>query len=193
MLLTPLEASQLFSMVRSTSKLGGAIAEVGVYRGASARVIREADALRPLHLFDTFEGLPEPASSDREFGTGRFRQGQFCCSVGDVKQYLGIATNMHFHKGLFPETGRDVERERFSFVHSDVDLYRSSRSVLEFFYPKLLPGGIILTHDYHTCSGPRKAFQEFFASLPEPLVELPGNQAMIVKLGSASCNGPLQR
>src|SRR5438132_2352151 len=77
MLLTPLEANQLFSLVRSTSKLGGLMAEVGVYRGASARLILEADAKRPLHLFDTFEGLPTPAETDAELHLGRFEQNQF--------------------------------------------------------------------------------------------------------------------
>jgi hypothetical protein len=46
-----------------------------------------------------------------------------------------------------------VENEKFSFVHSDVDLYASTRSVLEFFYPRMLPGGVILTHDFATAHG----------------------------------------
>ena len=39
MLITPLEAGQLLSLVRSTSKLGGSMAELGVFRGGSARLI----------------------------------------------------------------------------------------------------------------------------------------------------------
>jgi hypothetical protein len=182
MLLTPLEANQLFSLVRSTSKLGGLMAEVGVYRGASARLILEADAKRPLHLFDTFEGLPTPAETDAELHLGRFEQNQFSCSLNDVRNYLGSFARVHFHQGLFPATGRAVEQEKFSFVHSDVDLYASTQSVLEFFYPRLVPGGIILTHDFATCHGPHQAFTEFFADRPEPLIELPGDQAMVVKL-----------
>ncbi|MGH9656472.1 MAG: TylF/MycF/NovP-related O-methyltransferase, partial [Bryobacteraceae bacterium] len=72
MLLTPLEANQIFSLVRNTSKVNGAMAEVGVYRGASARLIRDADPRRELHLFDTFEGLPEPDDTDAEFRMGKF-------------------------------------------------------------------------------------------------------------------------
>ena len=182
MLLTPLEANQLFSLVRATSKLGGLMAEVGVYRGASARLMLEADSKRPLHLFDTFEGLPTPAESDTELHLGRFEQNQFSCSLDDVRTYLGSFARVHFHKGLFPGTGRAVDQEKFSLVHSDVDLYASTRSVLEFFYPRLVPGGIILTHDFATCHGPHQAFTEFFLDRPEPLIELPGDQAMAVKL-----------
>lgn len=182
MLLTPLEANQLISLVRSTAKLGGAMAEVGVYRGASARLIFETDSTRPLHLFDTFEGLPAPDATDTELHLGRFEKNQFSCSLPSVKNFLGSAPNMHFHPGFFPNTGEEAKDERFSFVHSDVDLYESTRSVLEFFYPRLLRGGIILTHDFITAHGPHKAFTEFFENVPEPLIELSGDQAMIVKL-----------
>ena len=123
-----------------------------------------------------------PAETDAELHLGRFEQNQFSCSLNDVRNYLGSFARVHFHQGLFPATGRAVEQEKFSFVHSDVDLYASTQSVLEFFYPRLVPGGIILTHDFATCHGPHQAFTEFFADRPEPLIELPGDQAMVVKL-----------
>jgi hypothetical protein len=182
MLLTPLEANQLFSVVQATTKVGGCMAEIGVYRGASARLIREADPTRPLHLFDTFEGLPQPADTDTAFNVGQFVKGQFSCSLDDVRLYLGVSDNVHFHPGLFPSTTEPVRDQRFSFVHSDVDLYASTRSVLEFFYPRLLPGGIFLSHDFVTCRGPHDAIAEFFNERPEPVIELSGDQAMIVKL-----------
>lgn len=182
MLLTPLEANQLFSLVRATSKLGGSMAEVGVYRGASARLIREADPVRELHLFDTFEGLPETNDSDMVQHMGKFEKGQFACSLEDVQQYLAGSNHLHFHKGLFPATAESVESDRFSFVHSDVDIYDSSRAVLEFFYPRMIPGGILLSHDFVSCAGPHRAIIDFFEARPEPIIELPGDQAAIVKL-----------
>jgi O-methyltransferase len=182
MLLTHLEANQLCNAVKATAKLGGRMAEVGVYGGASARLIREADSVRELYLFDTFEGLPETTEQDTEFRLGQFQKGEFSCSLEDVKYYLGTAQNIHFHKGLFPETAAPVERERFSFVHIDVDIHSSSKACMEFFYPRMLPGGIILSHDFATCAGPRKAISEFFSDKPESVIELPGDQALIVKL-----------
>lgn len=182
MLLTPLEASQLFSLVRQTTKLGGAMAEVGVYRGASARLMHEADEKRPLHLFDTFEGLPEPAANDTEFRNGQFSKGQFACALDEVKSFVGTAPHVHFHQGFFPQTAGPVENERFSFVHADVDLYASTRSVLEFFYPRLIPGGMILSHDFHSCKGPHDAITEFFRDKAAPVIELPGDQAVVVKV-----------
>ena len=182
MLLTPLEAIQLFSLVKATSKLGGAMAEIGVYRGASARLIRDADQTRELHLFDTFEGLPETQETDTAHHFGRFKKGEFSCSLEDVQRYLSGSKHLHFYKGLFPATALPVRDVRFSFVHSDVDICASTKAVLDFFYPRMLPGGVIITHNFASASGVSQAFTEFFASRSEPLIELSGDQAIIVKL-----------
>lgn len=182
MLLTPLEAAQLVYLVRATEKLGGCMAEVGVYRGASARLIRLKDRVRPLHLFDTFAGLPPTSESDTQFRMGRFEQGEFACALEEVQRYLGDLSNVHFHPGFFPDTGAALTNERFSFVHLDVDIYESTIGSLEWFYPRMLRGGVIISHDFMTAVGPRKAFTEFFECHPEPLIELPGNQCMVVKV-----------
>jgi hypothetical protein len=44
-------------------------------------------------------------------------------------------------------------------------------------------GGIILSHDYVIADGVRKAFDEFFAHKAETVLELTGNQCLVVKLG----------
>lgn len=182
MLITPLEAGQLISLVRSTSKLGGCMAEFGVSRGGSARLMADSDPSRPLHLFDTFAGLPAPGDRDTAWRFGDFHAGQFACSLDNVRGYLGERPNLHFHPGLFPASASGVEHLRFSFVHVDVDLYESSLSALQFFWPRMLAGGVLLSHDYLTCAGPNRAITVFFADRPEVVIELPGDQAAITKL-----------
>jgi hypothetical protein len=70
----------------------------------------------------------------------------------------------------------------FSFVHLDVDLYQSTLSGLEWFYPRLNRGGVLISHDYTIAKGVRKAFDEFFIDKPECLIELSGSQVAFVKL-----------
>ena len=53
---------------------------------------------------------------------------------------------------------------------------------MEFFYPRMVPGGVMLTHDYSLLGGVKKAFDEFFADKPEGIIELPTTQCMVVKL-----------
>jgi O-methyltransferase len=99
-----------------------------------------------------------------------------------VKNYLKDYQDVYFYKGLFPSTATAVEDKRFSFVHLDVDTYESTRSCLRFFYPRMNRGGIILSHDYISAAGVRKAFDEFFNHKVEPIIEMSGTQCLVVKL-----------
>ena len=89
---------------------------------------------------------------------------------------------MYFHKVLFPDSAADVPDQKYSLAHFDVDLYESTRGCLEYFYPRMNIGGIMLSHDYSILAGVRKAFDEFLADKPEELIELPSTQCMVVKL-----------
>ena len=177
LLLNHCEACQLISAVVATAKLGGDIAELGVAYGASANLISEYAAGRTLHLFDTFDGLPAPADID----SSKFQCGQFQSRLEEVQEYLN-GRNVRFHKGLFPGTAEPVKDKVFSFVHLDADLYEGTITGLKFFYPRMLPGAILICHDYLTSTGVNAAFKEFFADKPEPVVELTGYQCMIVKI-----------
>jgi O-methyltransferase len=175
MLLSSLEASQIYQTVRALSGIKGDLAEVGVYRGASSRIIREAEPLKPLHLFDTFEGLPKPSAKDDAFSEGLYR-----ASLQGVQGYLSRYRNVHFYPGLFPQTAEPVINTRFSFVHLDVDLYDSTLRGLEFFWPRLQLGGAILSHDYSTSPGVRSAFQEFFSGRA-PVFPLAHSQCLVIR------------
>ena len=87
---------------------------------------------------------------------------------------------MNIVKGTFPESGKGIIDKKFCFVHLDVDLYKSTIDSLRFFFPKMVEGGIILIHDYHS-DGIQKAFKEFKNENNIYLIELTGSQAMIIK------------
>jgi len=143
LLLNYSEAAQILSALKATRHIEGDLAELGVAYGASARLIADHSTERMLHLFDTFEGLPAPADLDNV----KFHTGQFRSELASVKRYLADS-RVEFHKGLFPGTASVVADRRFSFVHLDVDLYESTLAGLEFFYPRMSRGGIIISHDY---------------------------------------------
>jgi hypothetical protein len=75
-----------------------------------------------------------------------------------------------------------MSSKQFSFVNLDVDLYESTLASLEFFYPRLAKGAILISHDYSTCEGVKRAFDEFFNSRPEPVIALCGSQCLIVRI-----------
>ena len=175
-LLTGNEAFFLFSLARAQRSLDGAMAELGVFQGSSAQIICEAKEDRPLYLFDTFAGLPELSANE----TGALRQGQFAASLSAVRSLLGAYGNVRFHPGLFPHSAAGLDGVKFSLVHLDADLYSSTLAGLAFFYPRMLPGGIIIAHDYSTLPGVAQSFAEFLAEEREAVIELPSTQAMII-------------
>nr|WP_254070452.1 TylF/MycF family methyltransferase [Acidisphaera sp. L21] len=83
-LLSGNEAFTLFSMARAQSNLPGSMAELGVYQGCSAKIISMASENVDLHLFDTFEGLPEPGSTEK----ARLRTGLYAAGLSLVQAFL---------------------------------------------------------------------------------------------------------
>jgi O-methyltransferase len=176
-LLTAYECFTLHSLATVFSRLPGELAEVGCFQGGSTKMICEAKGDKILHVFDTFEGLPKASSPDH----GVHDEKQYSCSLDSVRTYLKDYPNLRFYKGRFPETAGPINDCRFSFVHCDVDLYESTLACLQFFYPRLMPGGVLLSHDYSVLAGVKTAFQEFCADKPEKPIELPSTQCFIIK------------
>lgn len=176
-------AFQILACARASCSLGGTMAEAGVFAGGTARLICEAKGDAPLRLFDVFETLQQEAddaeSSDRRDEVRR-HFGVVHTPRTAVERLLAPYSNVHLHAGVFPESARGLEAERFSFVHVDLDLERSIGDALEFFHPRLLPGGVLLGDDYHD-PGVRRAFDGYFAGRPDTLIALQWGQVMIVK------------
>ena len=124
MLLEEHEAWNLVTAVQATAKLPGQLAEFGVFRGGSARLLSAFKGEKKLHLFDSFDGLPEHGPED----AGNLKRGLFTAREEDVRAYLKDCGGVVFHPGHFPDSARGVE-EGFSFVHLDVDLYAGTLAV----------------------------------------------------------------
>ncbi len=177
------ERYNLYALAKSTSRLPGALAEVGVYRGGSAKIICRVKGDAPLYLFDTFEGMPTVnKSTDGAFSAGDFAD----TGYEDVVAYLAAFPNLHFYKGFFPDSavGKEPEQQQFRFVHLDLDIFESTLQALAFFYPRMVRGGVILSHDYNQCYAPgvKKAFHEFFADKPETIIPMWDTQCAVVKM-----------
>ena len=77
-------------------------------------------------------------------------------------------------KGYFENTLSLLEQEQFSLVHLDCDLYQSYKDCLEFFWPRLSPGGIIHFDEYDDPSWPgcNLAVDEFVMGTHVPIERL---------------------
>jgi len=194
-LLTEDRCYLLDRLVRQTALLEGEMAECGVYRGGGALLMARAIAaarseigLPPpeLHLFDTFEGMPETSGADADVHSAGDFGDTSLESVGKIMAPFPFST---LRPGLIPDSLRGLESRRFSFVHIDVDLYKSTVDCLDFFYPRLVPGGIMLFDDYGVTIyefAEKKAVDEFFASRIEKPISLTNGQTLVIKAPQVS-------
>jgi O-methyltransferase len=169
----------LYQMARRTAQTAGEVAEVGVYKGGTARLLALSLPHKTVHLFDTFAGMPATNAAFDEHHAGDFSD----TSLVAVQQRLKDCHNVHFYAGLFPATSGPVEQSNFSLVHIDADIYDSVRACCAFFYPRLEKDAVMLFDDYGfpTCPGARKAVDEFFQDKPEIPFYLPTGQCWIVR------------
>jgi len=178
------EAANLYRLVERTARLPGEIAEAGVYHGGSALIMANANKRRKkMHLFDTFAGIPETTKGVDTIQTGALMTGSQ--EVHALRLALGEMDGLtKFHVGLFPESAREVPSSTvFSFVNLDMDIYQATLDGLEFFYPRMVKGGIIVCHDYAalSCPGVKNAVVEFSEHKPETVIDLWHSQVAIVK------------
>jgi len=161
----------------------GSIAELGVHRGNSARLLHHYCPERRLYLFDTFTGFAARDLESETLDTGFNRRAEFAdTELATVKKIIQ-ANNDHvvFVPGWFPETITPaITAESFAFVHLDADLEAPTSAALEFFWPRLSSGGYIVAHDYNAWPGVRLAVDRFRASEPVTAVPLADKSGSIV-------------
>lgn len=169
-------------------KIPGQIAELGVYKGQTAKLFHHYMPERTLHLFDTFEGFTDRGTADEKAATGKNVHAQHFAdtSLESVQKYICAKNdNVHYYKGYFPDSvPPELENQNFAFVHLDADLYQPTIEGLKFFYPRMTRQGMIVVHDYNTWIGARKAVDEFFSDKPELPIPMPDKSgtALIVKI-----------
>ncbi|HKY90705.1 MAG TPA: TylF/MycF/NovP-related O-methyltransferase [Nevskiaceae bacterium] len=173
--------ANLQALFGRTASLAGGVVECGCARGLSFLQMAYLQAGRDpawrgegFMIFDSFEGLSEPGSIDHDFAgmavgeaervRGMTQAGKFAFAFDDVSQRVWREfPAVRLFKGWIPERFAEVADEHFRFVHVDVDLYEPTLASFEFFYPRLVPGGIIATDDYNWPGG-RRAVDEFCAA-----------------------------
>ena len=140
---------------------------------------------REILLFDTFEGF-DRRDIDHEKENSNAEEAGWEVSITQVKKYIGTSELIHIFQGYFPDTTKDVDpNNRYALVHLDADLYQPQKSGLEYFYPRMSLGGIIIIHDYNNeYHGSKKAVDEFFFDKTEQPITIPdkSGSAVIIKL-----------
>jgi len=142
---------ELWQLVEQSKKLEGDIIEVGVWRGGSAALMgmRARDLGIDCDLFacDTFRGVVKTGPQDPQYRGGEHADASRR-QVDALFSSLGV-TRARVLEGIFPDdTAASVADRRFRLCHIDVDVYQSAKDVLDWLWPRVVAGGIIVYDDY---------------------------------------------
>lgn len=137
-------------------------------------------------VFDSFEGLSEPSDEDKPKFERIFKwkRNDLKCSINTTKRNLRKFNNIYYYKGWIPDQFYNIQYEKLALVHIDVDLYKPTYDCLEFFYSRMVQGGMIICDDYgfESCPGANKAFIDFMKDKPEKIIHLTTGQGLIIKI-----------
>jgi O-methyltransferase len=122
----------------------GDFAEFGCFKGYSSSMLSFAcQQLRiPMHIFDSFEGLPPSEGSGYE-------PGQYAGSLAEVRENVsrfGAVGSVQFHKGFFADTFRDWRPPKLMCMWMDVDLEVSARDLMVV-ADRLDPRATVFSHE----------------------------------------------
>jgi hypothetical protein len=136
--------------------------------------------------------LSEPSYEDLEYldinvATKDFKpreeliqKGAFRASLSDVRKMLSDFPDVTFFKGWIPQTFIQSRSVEYKFVHIDVDLFEPTLRSLEYFWPRLISGGIIISDDY-AWNGAERAIKLFSKKESVPFHVSNYGQAFLVK------------
>jgi len=186
---------ELVKQLQRTLPLTGEVVECGCFRGLSSYLmcnyLRRHDSGftgKGYHIFDSFQGLSVPTTEDEipeDHANAKnlkdmTRTGAFAASFKHVKDNLKAFPDIEFHPGWIPLTFGGVPERTYKFAHIDVDLYDPTLNCLEYFYPRLVAGGALVSDDYGW-PGAQQAMEEFCAERKIAFDVTNYRQAVIVK------------
>lgn len=185
----------LVQQFERTRGLEGMVAECGCFRGLSSfllcSALRRHDASfdgAGYRIFDSFQGLSAPQPEDlADDGTEEFRRlkeniapGHYAASLQGVRRTLAAFPGIEYFPGWIPAAFPAEQASRYRFVHVDVDLYQPTLDSFEYFWPRLVPGGVVVCDDYNWPGG-RRAVEQFCAGAGVSFERTPFNQAYFAK------------
>lgn len=166
----------LRQLAKQQSKKNACFAEAGVFAGMS--MFFTADLCNTKFIgIDSFEGVSKPL----EFDTDYFNTVKLDLPISFAERTLKGFKNTLLYKGWIPEAFNNLEENKYSFVHIDVDLWEPTKSSIEYFWPRLILGGVLICDDYGSGKtiGARKAMDDFFGK--DSILELPTGQGLVFK------------
>lgn len=174
---------------RQAWKLEGDFVECGVYRGGLATAILtdldwQAAPQRSFYLLDTFHGFPP----EQRILAADVHRNDYTDNVWpQVQAHFQQFKAAKLIRGTIPATLSQVATSKVAYLSIDMNCAEPEVAALDHFWPKLVPGAIVLLDDYAFAEPYRRqkeAIDRWAAPLSIPILSLPTGQGLIIKAGS---------
>jgi O-methyltransferase len=181
----------------ATLAVSGARTECGVYRGATALLLCHAWCSRQpgfngddFYLIDSYAGTSPSGNHDLipvrdAAGSSRmeafFPAGKTDTTPELVRGFFGDFPNVRICAGWIPQVFAMLPERDWAFVHLDLTLYEPTLAALEYFYPRLNKGGVILCDGSIFCPGAHKAWEQFCARHDLASIVLGHRESILIK------------
>lgn len=169
---------QLCQYLFATLDVAGLRAECGVYRGATAMLLCRAIASRRpgydgsgMYLIDSFSGVSRSVDEDLIPVRGDdgsvtlstfFPEGKTDTSAELVRGHFAREfPRAAVHAGWIPAVFNTLPSSAWAYIHLDLSLYEPTLAALEYFYPRMSAGGVILCDGSIFCPGAEKALRSY--------------------------------
>ena len=141
----------LLQCMKETEHLEGDIIELGSYKGGNAimiaKFLKQIGSKKKVYACDTFSGIPEEDSNVKDIADmGYFSDTNLDAVKKKLKKY--DAFNVKLVIGDFRNTLPNLDKEKFSLVFIDCNIFSSAKLAINFSYPRLVKDGVLFSHCY---------------------------------------------
>jgi O-methyltransferase len=132
---------------------------------------------RKVHLFDSFEGLPQVKEIDGRdaiaWQENQNSEGYHDNCTADQSfameaMLLARHTNYKIYKGWFENTLSGIQTSSIAILRLDGDWYDSVKICLEKLYPMVVDSGLIIIDDYYAWDGCARAVHDYLSEIKSP-------------------------
>jgi O-methyltransferase len=163
-----------WAATRALALKDGDFVECGVWYGVLSKVICEytnfSQKDRKFFLVDVWGGID-------------VHEKWYLSDIFDVvtKRFEDYS-NVKLIRGFIPDILPTINTQKVAYLSIDMNGSHAERAALEYFYEKMVPGGVIYFDDYGWgFPDLRRKVNEFFADKPETLLHFPAGVSIVIK------------
>ncbi len=163
-----------WAATRALALKEGDFVECGVWYGVLSKIVCEytdfSQKDRNFYLIDVWGGI-------------NVHEEWYVKDIFDVvAKRFEAYSNVNLVRGFVPEILATINTKKVAYLSIDMNGSLAERAALEYFYDKMVPGGVIYFDDYGWGFPElRLTVNEFFADKPETLLHFPAGVSIVVK------------